>query len=192
VQSHPSGALASFALVFSLWFPTRAAITLLRAVRRAYGLEMPKRTLRHAAKAFCGTAVLLAALVGMLGVLSATERAAAVLGVPSLSVPLRLAAVGCGGAFALSLLYRLAQDGKTAWRDLWPGTAVALGAWLVISWGYSIYVEHFADYPALYGSLGTVVAVLVWLELTAATLIMGAEVNGILKHWNHREREEQR
>ena len=96
------------------------------------------------------------------------------------------------GFFALSALYILAQDARPKWRHIWPGTLFALGGWLALSWGYNLYVENFANYSALYGSIGTIIVVLIWLDLSAVVLILGAEVNGILKHWNHREREEQR
>ena len=64
---------------------------------------------------------------------------------------------------------------------MWPGTVAALGGWLVISWLYNYYVEHFAGYSALYGSIGAVIVVLIWLNLSAAALIMGAEMNGVLR-----------
>ncbi|MEI3362241.1 MAG: YhjD/YihY/BrkB family envelope integrity protein [Oscillospiraceae bacterium] len=56
----------------------------------------------------------------------------------------------------------------------------ALAAWLFISWVYAMYVNNFANYSVLYGSIGTVIVLLIWLNLTAVTLIMGAELNGTL------------
>ena len=45
---------------------------------------------------------------------------------------------------------------------------------------YSYYVENFARYSILYGALGTVIVLLVWLNLSAVALILGAEVNDTL------------
>ena len=45
---------------------------------------------------------------------------------------------------------------------------------------YSLYVDNFADYSLLYGSIGTVIVLMIWLYLSAVTLIMGAELNGTL------------
>ena len=56
----------------------------------------------------------------------------------------------------------------------------SLAAWLLLSWLYALYVNNFADYSVLYGSIGAVIALLIWLNLTAVTLIMGAELNGTL------------
>ena len=75
-------------------------------------------------------------------------------------------------------------DVRSVWpdrgRELWPGAAVALAVWLGASWLYALYVEHFADYSLLYGSIGAVMVLLVWLYLSAVVLIVGAEVNGVL------------
>ena len=198
VRLHPSPALASFALVFSLWFPTRTANALLRAVRTAYHLGPPRRGLLHGAKALLYTVVLLGTLAFALTALSVTEGQllplAAGMGVPAALVSLwemfRAPAAGLVGALALCALYVLAQDHLPPWRSVWPGVVFALLGWLGISWGYSAYVENFANYPALYGSIGTVIVVLIWLDLTAVMLILGAEVNGILMNWNTRERED--
>ena len=93
---------------------------------------------------------------------------------------LRFPVAAVAGYFALFFLYALAQDGRQPWRNIWPGTLAALGAWLLISWGYAVYVNDFANYSVLYGSIGTVIVLLIWLNLTALVLIMGAELNGTL------------
>jgi len=84
------------------------------------------------------------------------------------------------GYFAQFLLYALSQDSRQPWRNLWPGTLTALAAWLLLSWLYALYVDRVAHYSVLYGSIGTVIVLLVWLYLSAVALIMGAEVNGVL------------
>ena len=45
---------------------------------------------------------------------------------------------------------------------------------------YSLYVENFADYSLLYGSIGTVIVLMIWLYMSATVLIMGAELNGTI------------
>ena len=93
---------------------------------------------------------------------------------------LRFPVAAVAGYFALFFLYALSQDGRQPWRNIWPGTMAALGAWLALNWLYSTYVENFADYSLLYGSIGTAIALLIWLYMTAVTLIMGAELNATL------------
>ena len=106
------------------------------------------------------------------------------LGLPAFAaelwVRLRFPVIAVVGCFVLFALYALAQDRRRPWRELWPGTVAALGAWLLLSWLYSFYVDHIARYATLYGSIGTIIVLLVWLNLSAAILILGAELNGVL------------
>ena len=93
---------------------------------------------------------------------------------------MRFPAAAVVGYFALFFLYALAQDTRRPWRDLWPGTLAALAAWMGLSWLYAMYVENFANYSLLYGSIGTVVVLMIWLYMSANVLILGAELNGTL------------
>ena len=51
---------------------------------------------------------------------------------------------------------------------------------MAFSWLYAWYVENVAHYSLLYGSIGAVIVLLIWLNVSAMTLIMGAECNGAL------------
>ena len=52
---------------------------------------------------------------------------------------------------------------------------------MTVSVGFSFYVENFARYSVIYGTLGAVIALLIWLYLTADILILGAELNAALQ-----------
>lgn len=58
-----------------------------------------------------------------------------------------------------------------------PGALVAVVCWLGASSGLRLYLEHFSSFGKTYGSLGAVIALLMWLYLTGATLLLGAEIN---------------
>lgn len=80
----------------------------------------------------------------------------------------------------VGLLYAVAQDRKNRVRTIMPGVVLAMVAWLVVSIGFSAYVENVADYSVIYGTLGAVIVLLVWLYLTSFVLILGAEFNAAL------------
>lgn len=188
VQENSSIQLAVFGLVFSVWFPMRAANTLMRAVRTAYRLGPPQTPIIHTIKSLLYTVMLLVTLSLTLVAVTVTDRilawAVIKLHLPqfaaSLWETLRFPVAGLAGFFALYSLYALAQDRRQSLKDIWPGTVFALAAWLGISWLYNVYVENFAHYSVLYGSIGTIIVLLIWLNLTAVVLIMGAEMNGVL------------
>ena len=93
---------------------------------------------------------------------------------------LRVPVVVAAAFFAVFGLYALSQDSRQPWRNVWPGALCALCGWLGMSMLYGLYVDNFANYSLLYGSIGTVIVVLIWLYASAMVLIMGAELNGTL------------
>jgi membrane protein len=78
--------------------------------------------------------------------------------------------------------------GEQSWKAVLPGAAVAVVGWLVASAGFAIYAAHFGSYNKSWGTLSAVVITLVWLWLTSAALLFGAEVNAEVR----RLRDEQR
>ncbi|MET8909606.1 YihY/virulence factor BrkB family protein [Micromonospora sp. NPDC004551] len=82
----------------------------------------------------------------------------------------------------LSLLFWIAPNVRQPrFRWLTPGGALALLAWVVASFGFGLYVANFGSYDVTYGSLGAVIAFLVWLYLSNCALMLGVQVNAELQ-----------
>ena len=188
VSDNPSPQLMVFGLVFSIYFPMRAANSLMGAVRTAYHLGPPKGVFTQWVKVLIYTVTLIVTIALTLALMTFGERALwyAVehFRLPEflaeLWVTLRFPVAGFMSFLALFLLYALSQDSLQPLKNIWPGTLFSLAAWMALSWLYSYYANHFSHYSVLYGSIGAVIVVLIWLNLTAVTLILGAEVNGVL------------
>ena len=90
-----------------------------------------------------------------------------------ISVPIVIlcALIGVG------LVYQLAPNLRQRWRWFTPGAVLAVVLWLGMSFGLRLYVQHFANYSATYGSIGGVILLMLWLYLTSVVLLLGAEVN---------------
>jgi membrane protein len=80
------------------------------------------------------------------------------------------------------VLYRVAVERppRVRWGIVTPGTVVATVVWLVASGGFAAYTSNFARYSKTYGSLGSIVVVLLWLYLSAFAVLIGAETDGVL------------
>ncbi|GAA2699895.1 YihY/virulence factor BrkB family protein [Micromonospora olivasterospora] len=82
----------------------------------------------------------------------------------------------------LSLLFWIAPNVRQPrFRWLTPGGAVALLAWALASFGFGLYVANFGSYDVTYGSLGAVIAFLVWLYLSNSALMLGVQINAELQ-----------
>ena len=78
----------------------------------------------------------------------------------------------------IELLYRFAPYRRSPqWRWLSYGTLFATLMWLLGSGGLSLYVRYFSTFSELYGSLGAVVALMLWFWLSAFVVLFGAELN---------------
>lgn len=54
---------------------------------------------------------------------------------------------------------------------------------------YSVYLEHFAQYTAIYGSLGGIISTLIFFYLLGAIFVLGAELNGMLSEMQEKQKE---
>lgn len=84
------------------------------------------------------------------------------------------------GLVMLALLYAFAPDRPCRFRLVSPGAAVAIIAWLAISFGFSLYLSHFNSYDLLYGSVGALILLLLYLYFLSYALLLGAELNVML------------
>lgn len=88
----------------------------------------------------------------------------------------------------LAVLYRYGPDRRFAkWRWVTPGAVFAALGVMAVSAGFAFWTERFASYGETYGSLGTVVAVMIWLWLAAVVVIVGAEINAEAEHQTARD-----
>jgi membrane protein len=78
---------------------------------------------------------------------------------------------------AVSVVYYFVPNTNRPFRFVAPGAVVAVIVWALALLGFSFYLSNFANYGAVYGSLAAAVALLVYLYLSAAALLLGAEVN---------------
>ena len=79
--------------------------------------------------------------------------------------------------FVTTMLYRFGPSRPRSYRRLWPGAVVATLLWLLATTAFSWYVQNIGSYNVLYGSIGAVIALLVWLYLLSAMALVGCEFN---------------
>ncbi|MCP3762132.1 YihY/virulence factor BrkB family protein [Domibacillus sp. A3M-37] len=76
-------------------------------------------------------------------------------------------------------LYYLAPNLKVKYVTVLPGAIFATIGWIIVSLGFSFYVNNFGNYSATYGSIGGVIILMIWLYLSAMILLVGGEVNAL-------------
>jgi membrane protein len=80
----------------------------------------------------------------------------------------------------IALIYHNAVPRTQPWHSVLPGSVLATAMWFVTTAGFSWYLQRYADYTVIYGSLGVGIALLVWMYLISLIILIGAEFNAML------------
>jgi len=80
--------------------------------------------------------------------------------------------------FSYTLIYSCGPNARRRrWYWITPGSAFGALLWFAASAGFRIYLRYFNSYTAIYGSLGALVILLVWLYVTGLAFLIGGEIN---------------
>lgn len=180
------------AVVFSLWAASSVIKSLIDGFNAAYRVPRSRSVVSHAG---VGMMLALFSLVPLLGattlILFGGTVESAVLrmirvdpllnpfsgGWELLSRVMRyLVAFGAISSLT-AILYFYGPYRKQRWDGVWPGAILATVLWLLATVGFGWYVRHVTNYNVLYGSVGTSVALLIWMYLLAAIALFGCEFN---------------
>jgi membrane protein len=85
------------------------------------------------------------------------------------------------------LLYKLIPNVETHWRHIWPGAMAAAVLFEIARTLFIFYLEHFASYQLIYGSIASVIILLVWIYYSAFIMVLGTEFTwpGHMRHSNN-------
>lgn len=79
--------------------------------------------------------------------------------------------------FTVSFLYKYGPSAARKWKLFSPGATLATILAILTMWGFAYYINHFNTYNKLYGSIGTLIVIMVWLYLNSLILLIGFELN---------------
>ena len=85
----------------------------------------------------------------------------------------------------LAAVYRVGRPGARGWRDELPGAALATLLWWVVNSAFGYYVQHM-PYGLVYGGLAAAIGLMVWMQLTAIVVFLGAAFNDELSDFDSR------
>ena len=186
ITKSSNNALLTFGLVFSVWFPLRAVSNLMEAINDIYGEE---KSGSHSIRTAILTALTIVLTPAMLLLLLLGER---VLGFVGEYIPIsaefiigwsrmRFVPMAAALLFMLSAVYFFSPSKIQKARYILPGAVLSMGVWMLFSLIFSYYVDHMGRYSIIYGSIGVIIALLVWMDWSMIAMLMGAVFNVALK-----------
>lgn len=193
VQGGASGGLLSFGLIGAIWAAAGGIRSAMKALNAAYDVDetRPFWKLYPMSILFTlGLAVILVAvsalmLFGPQGMEWLADQAG--LGEVFVTVWtwLRIPTAIILMVVTVALVYFFFPNVDQPFKIVTPGSVIAVAAWLLATYGFSVYLSSFSNYNATYGSLGGVVVLLLYFFISAITLLVGAEVNAVIFKQTH-------
>src|SRR5688572_10293359 len=83
---------------------------------------------------------------------------------------------------AVAAIYYFAPDVDQSWKWITAGSVFAVLLWILISLGFSYYVNNFGSYDKTYGSIGAIIVLLTWMYVSGFVILVGGEINAELEH----------
>lgn len=187
VVARRSSGVLSFAFLFMLWSATSGLHGLMQQLNVIYEVEEERSFLRARALALLLTAAFFALVVGALALIifgGIVQTYVCNLlgwsdGLLGLFAALRWVIIISALHFAFSLIYYLGPNLDQPFVLITPGSTIATLFLLGVSIGFKFYVDRFSDYDALYGSLGAVIVLMLWLFAAGWVILFGGELNDV-------------
>lgn len=180
------GGLLSLTFVFSLYMATRGVLGIIRSFNASYH-DFDTHTRRRqwlvslGLISVFGLLLLAASVIQIVGgaVISLLSDLRVIPGgIYSLFIDIaRVVVVGLMLFFGISALYYWAPAKGGRYRFFSPGSILATVAVLVVNAGFNVYLSNLNRWNAIFGSLGTIIVLLIWMYANSMVLLIGFELN---------------
>lgn len=185
VSLHRYG-LLSFGLVTAVWLASKAVNGIIMGLDTVYGARTPRRIWTNRILAFVlALAVGILLVIGVLLMLAGPllgRWLSRMLPIESLWLQLwpylQWLLSGLIMFFSIELMYVFAPNVPVAGRRSIPGALLAALSWLVLSWGFSFYLQHYGEkLDRFYGVVAAPIAFMIWMYWSSSAFLLGAEIN---------------
>jgi membrane protein len=184
-----AGGLLTFGVIFTLWSASAGVYALMQQLNLAYAARdtRPFWKVRGVSIALMLLFVLLMIGSLSLAILGGVVQSwlASIIGwsrpLLLFFATLRWMILAIALLFGLAVIYRFGPDVNVKFRFISPGNVVGAGLIAFASMGFRLYVSKFANYSTTYGSLGAIIILMLWLYLTGIAVLVGCEINVILR-----------
>lgn len=188
IYIQPASTMISITAITTLWSASRGFIAIVKGLNTVYGITETRNYIKLRLTSAIYTLAFAVIIIISLGLLVFGNRLYLfITNLFPLIDDLALAVIGLRTIVSLAvytlfflLLYIVIPNRKTHLLNELPGAIVAASGWMLFSFLYSIYIDNFARFSTMYGSLTAIVLLMLWLYFCMYILFIGAEVNVLL------------
>ncbi len=182
----PVVGLLSFGLLTALYFASNAMMGIMRSFNKKYMGFAKRKGLHSRWVAIRLTTLLFGLLLGCLVLLITQGAVLIFLGLKSpfwltIIAYLRWLFIVALIFYSIASIYKYAPAVEKRWKLLSPGAILATTLSIIASIGFSTFVNSFGKYNVLYGSIGTIIVLMVLIYINSLVLLIGFELNVSIK-----------
>ena len=186
IISQPRAGLLSFGFFLALFFASNGMRSMMRGFEKSYHLTFKRRSLLKRRLVAIGLLLLLSVMIFASVLLIILGNQLVALLVQNIENPgvekillniLRYLIVTSLVYFGTAMIYRYGIPTIARIKIFSVGTTVAVVGSILSTIIFSFYVDNFASYNRLYGSIGTIIIVMLWIQLNVLMLLIGFELN---------------
>jgi membrane protein len=188
VMNPPRSGLLSFGLLGTLWAATGGFSAMIEGLNVAYDVDETRpywktRSLAFALAFGVGALFLLGLVATILGPTFGEWLAHHRFAGPIFAAVwpyVRWTIIFVTVVAAVELLYFWAPNVKQGFVCTLPGALISVVGWIAVSYALGIYISNYAHYNKTYGTLGGAIGLMLWFYVSAAVILIGAEINSEL------------
>lgn len=181
----PHSGLLSFGIISYIWSTTGGFTALIAALNIAYDVKVerswPANRLMALILTFTSGGLITISLLAIIAGPQFAHFLGQLMPIPPqlehLWPVLRFSIIFVCFVLALELIYFLGPNMRQRFTSTLPGALLAIGMWFLSSYGLGYYLNHWANYSRLYGGMGALMGLMLWMYITALVILVGAETN---------------
>ncbi|HEX4006574.1 MAG TPA: YihY/virulence factor BrkB family protein [Acidobacteriaceae bacterium] len=185
--------ILSFGLLSYIWSTTSGFTSLIAALNIAYDVTTERSLVRDRLQAllltFTSGGLVTVSLLALIAGPHFAHFLGQIVPVPAVLEKLwpiiRVATVFSCFVMALELIYFLGPNMRQRFAATLPGALFSIALWFSGSFALSFYLDHMANYSRLYGGMGALIGLMLWIYLIALAVLIGAEANAELAKLRH-------
>ncbi|MCX4267689.1 MAG: YihY/virulence factor BrkB family protein [Lachnospiraceae bacterium] len=180
-----SGTMLTITLITSIWSASKGALSLVRGLNGVYNIEETRNYVVLRMISFFYTIAMIGLVLSSLFLLVLGNTLYQILlkfmpwlrTLLNLFIHTRTIVFLCFMILFFMLIYKAIPARKSSLMIQLPGAVFSSFAWMLFSYAFSFYFNHFGNYSYMYGSLTAIVLIMLWLYFCMYILFLGGEIN---------------
>lgn len=191
IIKNQNGKLLSFGFLFAVFFATNGVHSLMLAFNKSSLIIENRTWLKQRWVAIKLSFILIFALILSLAIITLSEYVFGILrreiGLLNPGIWIFIITIArwliLTGLYlvTISIIYRYGPAIPKKWKFFSPGAWLATILAILTFWGFAYYINNFGTYNKLYGSIGTLIVMMIWMYINSLIILLGFELNASIE-----------